>query len=104
MAHKDYSKYSKRNPTPQPIARPPEPVKPKEEPEPKVWLAKGTVANCARLNVRNRPDKNGSVITVLGVGYIVTINVNKSTDTWYYIPALNGYCMKEFVELFSEVK
>jgi SH3-like domain-containing protein len=63
-------------------------------------VAKGVVANCAKLNVRSKPSVKGNVITVLNVDDEVSIDVNKSTNEWFKINTVDGvkgYCMRKFV-------
>ena len=63
-------------------------------------VATGVVANCAKLNVRVKPDVSGDVITVLNVGDEISIDVDESTDKWFKIRTVDGvkgYCMKKFV-------
>lgn len=71
------------------------------EPETKSGaVAKGVVANCAKLNVRSKPSTNGDVVTVLDTKVEVTIDVDASTDEWFKIRTANGvegYCMRKFV-------
>ena len=60
----------------------------------------GTVANCAKLNVRIKPVAGAQVVSVIDAGTQVEIDESKSTDEWYkvLIPAVNeGYCMRKFV-------
>ena len=60
----------------------------------------GVVANCARLNVRSKPNTNGDVVTVLNVNDEVSIDVDNSTNDWFKIRTNNGvkgYCMRKFV-------
>ena len=64
-------------------------------------VAKGVVANCAKLNVRSKPSTKCDVITVLNVGDEVSIDVDNSTEEWFKIRTINdnvkGYCMRKFV-------
>lgn len=63
-------------------------------------VAKGVVANCAKLNVRSKPGINGDVVCVLDKDVEVTIDVDESTDEWFKIrtaAGVNGYCMRKFV-------
>lgn len=60
----------------------------------------GIVSNCTKLNVRENPTKAGEVKCVLNEGTEVIIDIEKSTDTWYYVTipsGIEGYCMKQFI-------
>ena len=62
----------------------------------------GTVANCAKLNVRIKPVAGAQVVSVIDAGTQVEIDESKSTDEWYkvLIPAVNeGYCMRKFIDV-----
>lgn len=75
---------------------PVKPVKPK--------TVTGTVANCAKLNVRVAPVVGAEVVTIIEAGTKVIVDVAKSTDEWFSVSidngteGFNGYCMKKFVE------
>lgn len=75
-------------------------VKMEVKPEVKPKKIKGTVANCAKLNVRANPDPNANVIWVLDAGSEVEIDKNESTKDWLCISTaagVDGYCMRKFV-------
>jgi cytoskeletal protein RodZ len=78
------------------IREPIKPAKPK--------TVTGTVANCAKLNVRVAPVAGAEVVTIVESGTKLTIDVTKSTDEWFSVnvdngtEGFNGYCMKKFVE------
>lgn len=78
----------------------PKPVKttkPKVVPE----TVEGTVVNCAKLNVRNKPSLDGDVVCVLNATSEINIDVAKSTREWFYVctaTGVEGYCMKKFIE------
>lgn len=60
----------------------------------------GIVSNCTKLNVRENPTKAGEVKCILNAGIEVIIDIDKSTNTWYYVitpSGIEGYCMKEFI-------
>ncbi len=60
----------------------------------------GIVSNCTKLNVRENPTKSGKVKCILNAGTEVIIDIDKSTDTWYYVAipsGIEGYCMKQFI-------
>lgn len=61
----------------------------------------GVVAHCAKLNVREKPVINSSIVCVLDVMSEIKIDVTKSTENWFYVCAANGaegYCMREYVD------
>lgn len=55
----------------------------------------GTVVNCSRLNVREKPSKNADVVRVINAGDTVEINLAESTDEFYKIE--DGYCMRQYI-------
>lgn len=64
----------------------------------------GVVANCELLNVRKEPDKDSSVVGIIGNGIEVIIDMKTSTDEFYHVlvqPDIVGYCMKKFINLVS---
>ena len=79
-------------------------VKPVVETVETVTLPKtveGVVANCAKLNVRSKPDISSEVVCVLDVMSEMEIDVEKSTDEWFYVCTaigIEGYCMRRFVD------
>lgn len=64
-------------------------------------VAKGVVANCAKLNVRVKPSVKTDVVCVLDAKTEVTIDVDKSNDEWLKVrtaAGADGYCMRKFVD------
>ena len=62
----------------------------------------GRVANCGRLNVRQQPKADATVVTALEVGSEVMVDTAGSTNTFYKIwtsAGIEGYCMKQYIEL-----
>jgi uncharacterized protein YgiM (DUF1202 family) len=60
----------------------------------------GCVANCAKLNVRAKPNTNADVICVLEAASEVNINVADSNTEWFKVctaTGIEGYCMRKFV-------
>ena len=60
----------------------------------------GIVSNCSKLNVREKPTKASEVKCVLNEGTEVIIDIEKSTNTWYYVitpSGIEGYCMNQFI-------
>jgi uncharacterized protein YgiM (DUF1202 family) len=61
----------------------------------------GVVVDCTKLNVRTRPAPGASVVTTIDVNTTVGINVEKSTNEWFYICAasgVEGYCMRKYIK------
>lgn len=62
----------------------------------------GVVINCFRLNVREKPNINSKIVTVLDKSVNVKINCDNSTDEFYSVTTssgIKGFCMKKFVEV-----
>lgn len=119
MSKHNYSQYSKKNDNkiveekkpiqpievvneviPEPvIAEPVAEVKmePKREVETRV---KGAVVNCAKLNVREKPNTDANILAVLDNGAEVVIDTARSTHEWVKITTavgIEGFCMRKFV-------
>lgn len=79
-------------------------VKPVEETVETVALPKtvdGMVVNCAKLNVRENATVDSDIVCVLDAMSEIEIDVNKSTENWFYIycaTGAEGYCMKQYIE------
>lgn len=64
-------------------------------------VVKGTVAHCSKLNVREKPVVNSEIVCVLNVTSEIEIDVEKSTENWFYVRSATGaegYCMKEYID------
>lgn len=103
MAKRNYNKIST-----QPAAEPVEcshVVEPKpEEPEsPKLETPTfGVVTNCAKLNIRSKPNIEASVVCEVPITSKLVIDTDKSTDNWFKVctaSGAEGFCMKRFVEV-----
>lgn len=60
----------------------------------------GTVINCGRLNLREKPSLDGKVICELPKGSEVMVDLTESTDEWYSVyleSGLSGFCMKDYI-------
>lgn len=63
--------------------------------------------NCEMLNVRKLASLESDVIRTLSKGSLVNVNLEKSTDDFYYVASeiidsehkipIHGYCKKEFL-------
>lgn len=65
-------------------------------------ILKGKVINCARLNVRKKPDIEGTVKCIINNNDIVRIYEDKSTDEWCRVSTKDGvygYCMKKYISI-----
>ena len=82
-----------------------EPVDQPVEEAPKKETKVGIVANCEKLNLRRSPlkDSDGAnIITELLSGVAVVIDEDESTPNFYKVTTetgLEGYCMRQFIEL-----
>ena len=124
MSKHNYSQYSNKNkpnhtqnntPNRNVQQRKPEPVKPVETVEPVKpvlvqetvhtvtlpTMVKGVVAHCSKLNVREKPIINSSIVCILDATSEIEIDISKSTENWFYIQSAigaKGYCMKEYID------
>lgn len=60
------------------------------------------VVNCNYLNVREAPDPEADVLTVVEKGAEILIDFDVSTDDFYSVcteTGVEGYCMKQFIEV-----
>ena len=63
---------------------------------------KGVVSNCNKLKVRTEPNFDAVVLRTVNSGTELTIDVTRSTDEWYYVSDLNGFCTKEYITVGNE--
>lgn len=71
-------------------------------PAPKI----GVVVDCAKLNVRKKPNTNADVLTIIDKGTEVEIDETFNNKDFYKVSAattgvkfFSGFCMKKFIEL-----
>ena len=71
-------------------------------PAPKI----GVIVDCAKLNVRKKPNTNADVLTTIDKGTEVEIDEKFNNKEFYKISAattgvkfFSGFCMKKFIEL-----
>lgn len=60
----------------------------------------GTVFNCAKLNVRSKPDTDAEVLTILDTNAEVVIDPARSINDWLKITTaagVEGFCMRKYV-------
>ena len=85
------------------VHAPVEPMEVKmEQPVAEPEMAKGVVANCAKLNVRAEPKVTADIVCVLDNGSEININVAKSNKDWFAVCTAigaEGYCMRKFVNV-----
>lgn len=61
----------------------------------------GTVANCAKLNVRATPSTDAEIVYVLDAASEIQIDVTNSDKEWLKVctaTGIEGYCMRKFVD------
>ena len=64
----------------------------------------GIVVDCARLNVRKKPNADAEVVCVIGRSTEVMVDEENSTRTFYKVcteAGVEGYCMKQFIEILK---
>jgi uncharacterized protein YgiM (DUF1202 family) len=64
----------------------------------------GEVANCRKLNIREKPDINSKVVTVVPCSEKLNINLEDSKNEWLAVctvAGIEGFCMKEFIEIME---
>ena len=72
--------------------------------EPEKDQVKGIVANCEKLNVRAKPNKNAEVLTIIKKGDEVRV-IDDSIEGWLNVSidlgteGFIGYCMKDYIEI-----
>lgn len=82
-----------------PIAAPEEkPTVKKKKPK----TVKGTVVNCAKLNVREQMNIGATVLCVLSASSEVKVIADEVHDEWYHVfteDGVEGFCMKKYVAI-----
>lgn len=61
---------------------------------------KGTVTNCAKLNVRVKPTIDADVVCVLDSMSEVEVDVTRSSSDWFKIctaSGVEGFCMRKYI-------
>lgn len=62
----------------------------------------GKVINCAKLNVRAKPNTDSNVVCILDANSEIEVNIEKSTDEWVSVctaTGVEGYCMRKFMSV-----
>ena len=65
-------------------------------------ITMGVVTNCTKLNVREAPNKDSSIICTIDCLTEVMINDEESTDDFYKVciaSGTEGFCMKNFISI-----
>ena len=100
--HKNYSKFSK------PFKKKEENNKPMEgqitiDEVVNNDVLTGIVTGCEKLNIREKADKSGKVLTVLNKDVEVEVELDAPTTPDFYkvktASGLEGYCMKQFITI-----
>ena len=57
----------------------------------------GFVDNCSKLNIRENPNIDAKVLTILNKGD--KVQINSENDGWYSVvyKGISGFCMKEYI-------
>lgn len=77
---------------------------PVEKIEETVCEITGVVTDCHKLNIRERPDKNSEVVTIVNCLEKLTIYPDASTDDWYAVrtaSGIDGFCMKKYISIIQ---
>lgn len=71
--------------------------KPSEKVTTTIPSSKGFVDNCSKLNVRENPNIDAKVLTILNKGD--KVQINSENDGWYSVvyKGVSGFCMKEYI-------
>lgn len=62
----------------------------------------GVVTGCAKLNVREEPNLDAKVVTVIKKGTTLEIDMENSDTEWLCVctaSGVEGFCMAEYVEI-----
>ena len=75
---------------------------PEEVPDEPRQITMGVVTNCTKLNVREAPSKDSSIICTIDCLTEVMIDDEASTDDFYKVciaSGTEGFCMKNFISI-----
>lgn len=62
----------------------------------------GVVSNCNKLNVREEPNSNATIVCEVESKTELMIDEGESTDEFYKVftaSGLDGFCMKKFISI-----
>lgn len=81
----------------QPVAYDKVERKPSEKVTTNAQSSKGFVDNCSKLNVRENPNIDAKVLTILNKGD--KVQINSENDGWYSVvyKGVSGFCTKEYI-------
>ena len=71
--------------------------KPSEKVTTTIPSSKGFVDNCSKLNIRENPNIDAKVLTILNKGD--KVQINSENEGWYgvFYKGISGFCMKEYI-------
>ena len=100
-AKKNYNKISTEKATEEKVetVETVEPAETVEEAVEDIPNIEGKVVKCMKLNVRKNPKKDADILRVITVNTRIKIDMDKSNKTWYKLANVDGYVMKEFIEI-----
>lgn len=64
----------------------------------------GVVTDCLKLNIREEPDKDSKVVTIVNCLDKLNVYLNTSTDDWYAVrtaSGIDGFCMKKYISIIQ---
>lgn len=79
-------------------------VEENQSPESVEEIEMGIVVDCDKLNVREEPNANSAVLSIIERSTEVMIDESESTDEFYKIcteTSIEGFCMKKFIAIQS---
>lgn len=77
---------------------------PVEKIEETVCEITGVVTDCLKLNVREKPDKDAEVVTIVNCLDKLNVYLDESTDDWYAVrtaSGIDGFCMKKYISIIQ---
>lgn len=104
MSNQDYTKFSKHveEPVDTPVVLDNVSEVETVETEQPEELKHGVVTDCARLNIREEPNRESEVLGIVNAKDELVIVESESTDEFYKVlmPAgVEGFCMKRYVTI-----
>lgn len=79
-----------------------EPVEKQVPKKKKPTTVKGTVVNCAKLNVREQMNTNATVLCVIPASAEVKVFAEENHPEWEHViteDGVEGFCMKKYIQL-----
>lgn len=62
----------------------------------------GVVTDCLELNLREKPNPNATVLTVISALTEVAVDMDVSTDSFYKVctaAGIEGFCMRKYIAI-----